>query len=188
MSSPHQRSSHALPHPQPLSRRLLPLLLLLLPPLSSAAPELASTWENARIWSVQPVCVPIPRNMSLCRGISYSQMRLPNLLQHESMSEVVQQSATWMSLLNLRCHPDTQLFLCSLYAPVCLESKILPCRSLCEKVKRGCAGRMAEYGYPWPDIVRCDKFAEDNDMCIKPQSDKKSAAGESRRECVIQLY
>ncbi|KAF0305931.1 Secreted frizzled-related protein 5 [Amphibalanus amphitrite] len=163
------------------------VLLVLIPLLAAAAPELAASWESVRNWSVQPVCVPIPQNMSLCRDIGYSQMRLPNLLQHESMAEVVQQSATWVSLLNLRCHPDTQLFLCSLYAPICLESEILPCRSLCQNVERGCAGRMAEYGYPWPDIVRCDKFAEDNDMCIKPQADRKATTVEEpkKAECEV---
>jgi hypothetical protein len=34
---------------------------------------------------------------------------------------VSQQSAAWVSLNNVKCHPDTQLFLCSLFSPVCLE-------------------------------------------------------------------
>lgn len=28
---------------------------------------------------------------------------------------------------------------------------------------------MAVYGYPWPEIVRCDQFPLDNDMCIMAQ-------------------
>ena len=65
--------------------------------------------------SSQPTCVDIPRNLSLCHGIRYSKMRLPNLLDHDSMAEVIQQAASWVPLLNVRCHPDTQLFLCSLF-------------------------------------------------------------------------
>ncbi|XP_037076841.1 secreted frizzled-related protein 5-like [Pollicipes pollicipes] len=151
-------------------------MLLLAPLLVAAAGAVASldSWETVRNWSVQPVCVPIPRNMSLCRDIGYTRLRLPNLLQHDSLSELVMQSATWTPLLNLRCDPDTKLFLCSLYAPICLERPIYPCRSLCQKVELGCGARMAEYGFPWPDIVRCDKFPVDNDMCIKAQSGKKS--------------
>lgn len=65
--------------------------------------------------SAQPTCVDIPRNLSLCYGIRYSKMRLPNLLDHDSMAEVIQQAASWVPLLNVRCHADTQLFLCSLF-------------------------------------------------------------------------
>ena len=61
-------------------------------------------------------------------------MRLPNLLDHDTMSEVSQQATSWLPLLNVRCHADSQLFLCSLFAPVCLERPIYPCRSLCNKV------------------------------------------------------
>merc|ERR1712002_445281 len=75
-------------------------------------------------------------------------MRLPNLLDHDTMSEVSQQAASWVPLWNVRCHLDTQLFLCSLFSPVCLDRAIYPCRSLCETVKRGCEGRMKTYGFP----------------------------------------
>lgn len=118
----------------------------------------------------KPTCVDIPENLTLCHGIGYTQMRLPNLLDHDSMSEVSQQAVSWVPLFNLKCHPDTQLFLCSLFSPVCLDRPIYPCRSLCEAVKRGCEGRMRTYGFPWPDMVRCDKFPYDNDMCITIQS------------------
>ena len=36
----------------------------------------------------QPRCVDIPSNMTLCRGIGYTSMRLPNLLEHDTMREV----------------------------------------------------------------------------------------------------
>nr|CAD7408110.1 unnamed protein product [Timema cristinae] len=118
----------------------------------------------------QPTCVDIPRNMSLCHGIGYHQMRLPNLLEHDTMAEVLQQAGSWVPLLNVRCHPDTQLFVCSLFSPVCLDRPIYPCRSLCDQVRQGCEGRMKTYGFPWPDMFRCDKFPLDNDMCIASQS------------------
>ena len=122
-------------------------------------------------WSVlardrEPMCVPIPSNLTLCRDIGYTKMRLPNLLDHDTMQEVSQQAASWVPLLNIKCHEDTQLFLCSLFAPVCLERTIYPCRSLCEKVQAGCKGTMANYGFPWPAMLDCDKFPLDNDMCI----------------------
>ncbi|XP_049807021.1 secreted frizzled-related protein 1-like [Schistocerca nitens] len=124
----------------------------------------------------QPICVDIPRNMSLCHGIGYLKMRLPNLLEHDTMAEVSQQAASWLPLLNVRCHPDTQLFLCSLFSPVCLDRAIYPCRSLCDKVRVGCEARMNAYGFPWPDMFRCDRFPVDNDMCITPQARDDAAA------------
>ncbi|CAL1290755.1 unnamed protein product [Larinioides sclopetarius] len=122
----------------------------------------------------QPSCVDIPENLTLCHGIGYTQMRLPNLLDHDTMAEVSQQSSSWVPLFNLKCHSDTQLFLCSLFSPVCLDRPIYPCRSLCEAVKNGCESRMRAYGFPWPDMVRCDKFPVDNDMCISVQANTNS--------------
>ena len=97
-------------------------------------------------------------------------MRLPNLVEHDTLHEVTQQSMSWIPLLNIKCHPDTQLFLCSLFSPVCLERPIYPCRSLCQAVRAGCEGRMQAYGFPWPPMLDCDKFPLDNDMCITSQS------------------
>uniref|UniRef100_A0A915IIJ8 FZ domain-containing protein n=1 Tax=Romanomermis culicivorax TaxID=13658 RepID=A0A915IIJ8_ROMCU len=114
-------------------------------------------------------CVSIPRNFSLCHGIDYDKMRLPNLLEHETLDEAVQQSTPWVSLLRLNCHTEAKLFLCSLFAPVCLERAIYPCRSLCETVKTGCEKRMQAYGFPWPDMLNCAKFPVTNDMCIQPR-------------------
>ena len=100
----------------------------------------------------------------------YTKMRLPNLVEHDTLHEVTQQSMSWIPLLNIKCHPDTQLFLCSLFSPVCLERPIYPCRSLCQSVRAGCEGRMQAYGFPWPAMLDCDKFPLDNDMCITSQS------------------
>lgn len=66
-------------------------------------------------------CFTIPPNMALCQNIGYDSMRMPNLLGHESPAEAVQQSASWLPLLARECHPDARIFLCSLFAPICLE-------------------------------------------------------------------
>lgn len=39
----------------------------------------------------------------------YTQMRLPNILEHETVSEAIHASKDWESLLRLNCHPDTQV-------------------------------------------------------------------------------
>lgn len=68
-------------------------------------------------------CIPIPRQLSVCHDVGYSEMRLPNLLGDSSLeSEVVPRSGDWRSLLQTRCHPQAQTFICSLIAPVCLDT------------------------------------------------------------------
>lgn len=121
-------------------------------------------WGNAGLR--QQKCIDIPSNMSLCKEIGYNKMRLPNLLDHDTVREVTQQASSWVPLLGIRCHPDTKLFLCSLFSPVCLDRPIWPCRTLCEAVKNGCETLMLKYGFPWPEMLRCDKFPPDNDLCI----------------------
>jgi hypothetical protein len=36
----------------------------------------------------KPICTTIPSNMSLCTNINYDQMKVPNLIGHESVEEV----------------------------------------------------------------------------------------------------
>lgn len=118
-------------------------------------------------------CVSIPTDMALCRGMNYTEMRLPNELGHNSIDEAKEQSNSWIPLANVRCHPDTRLFLCSLFAPICLGDSsappILPCRSLCQAVRSGCERKMMSYNFTWPDMLNCDRYPPDNDMCIEPQ-------------------
>lgn len=118
-------------------------------------------------------CKQIPANLLLCNDIEYADMRLPNLLGHETMNEVLQQASSWIPLVQKQCHPDTRKFLCSLFAPVCLDDldePIQPCRSLCEGVRSGCAPVMSAFGFPWPKMLDCDRFPLDNDLCIPPAS------------------
>nr|XP_056705957.1 secreted frizzled-related protein 5 [Euleptes europaea] len=129
----------------------------------------SDNFQHGRFYTKQPQCVDIPADLQLCHNVGYKRMRLPNLLDHESMPEVKQQASSWVPLLAKRCHSDTQVFLCSLFAPVCLDRPIYPCRSLCEVVRDSCAPVMESYGFPWPDMLSCNKFPFDNDLCIAVQ-------------------
>ncbi|WAR02935.1 SFRP1-like protein, partial [Mya arenaria] len=128
-------------------------------------------WYSMDVRAImQTQCVPIPEGLTLCRNVGYENMTLPNLLGHDTVGEVKKQAAPWTLLYNIGCHPNTDLFLCSLYAPVCLENKlasIFPCRSLCESVKSSCEARMNKYSFTWPEILKCDKFPGDDSLCIK---------------------
>ncbi|NWH66545.1 SFRP5 protein, partial [Geococcyx californianus] len=125
--------------------------------------------SHGRFYGREPQCLDIPSDMQLCRDVGYKRMRLPNLLEHESMAEAKQQASSWVPLLAKQCHTDTQLFLCSLFAPVCLERPVYPCRSLCEVVRDSCAPVMESYGFPWPEMLHCNKFPSDQELCIAVQ-------------------
>jgi hypothetical protein len=45
-----------------------------------------SDWDSSLYG--KPICTNIPINMSLCTNINYNQMRVPNLIGHESVEEV----------------------------------------------------------------------------------------------------
>ncbi|XP_004069556.1 secreted frizzled-related protein 5 [Oryzias latipes] len=114
-------------------------------------------------------CVAIPNQMKVCRGVGYSEMRLPNFLGHSNLEgEVVPHSEDWRPLLQTGCHPQAQAFLCSIIAPVCLDAFIQPCRSLCVAVRDSCAPVLACQGHLWPEALDCDRFPDEEDMCLTP--------------------
>uniref|UniRef100_A0A8C0EUN4 Secreted frizzled-related protein 1 n=1 Tax=Bubo bubo TaxID=30461 RepID=A0A8C0EUN4_BUBBB len=98
-------------------------------------------------------------------SVGYDKMVLPNLLDHETMAEVKHQASSWVPLLNKNCHMGTQVFLCSLFAPVCLDRPVYPCRWLCEAVRDSCEPVMQFFGFFWPEMLKCDQFPQD-DVCI----------------------
>ncbi|XP_013876271.1 sizzled [Austrofundulus limnaeus] len=113
-------------------------------------------------------CVTIPNQMRICKDVGYSEMRLPNFLGHSNLGEVVPHSEDWRSLLQTGCHPQAQTFLCSIIAPVCLDTFIQPCRSLCVAVRDSCAPVLACQGHLWPEAFDCDRFPTDEDICLSP--------------------
>ncbi|XP_071781753.1 secreted frizzled-related protein 2-like [Centroberyx gerrardi] len=134
--------------------------------------------------SVRSVCKPIPSTLSLCHGIGYRQMRIPNLLGHDSLREAQQQSAAWLPLVSKLCHRDTKKFLCSLFAPVCLPElagPVSPCRSLCEAVRDGCVPVMSAFGFPWPEMFNCTRFPRGTNLCIPATGELEARTREEVR-------
>ncbi|XP_009647240.1 secreted frizzled-related protein 1, partial [Egretta garzetta] len=118
-----------------------------------------------RFYAKPHQCVAIPADLRLCHSVGYDKMVLPNLLDHETMAEVKHQASSWVPLLNKNCHMGTQVFLCSLFAPVCLDRPVYPCRWLCEAVRDSCEPVMQFFGFFWPEMLKCDQFPQD-DVCI----------------------
>ena len=137
------------------------------------------------------MCVPIPMDLTLCHGIGYERMVLPNFLDHESLNEVRQQAASFVPMLRLECHQHTKEFLCSLFAPVCLTEVapnlglIPPCKSLCKSVERSCGPTMRMHDFDWPSMLNCSQFSS-REPCInfndEPPSDEISPTPQHSRK------
>lgn len=109
----------------------------------------------------------------MCRGIGYNVTSMPNELNHDTQEEAGLEVHQFWPLVEIKCSPDLLFFLCSMYAPICIEEYLQPlppCQSVCERAKAGCAPLMLSYGFSWPDKMACDKFPQHNDpenLCME---------------------
>ncbi|XP_023833691.1 frizzled-8-like [Salvelinus namaycush] len=112
-----------------------------------------SSCAAAKELQCQEISVP------LCKGIGYNYTYMPNQFNHDTQDEAGLEVHQFWPLVEIKCSPDLKFFLCSMYTPICLEDykkPLPPCRSVCERAKAGCAPLMRQYGFPWPDRMRCD--------------------------------
>ncbi|MEE6467163.1 hypothetical protein FKM82_007153 [Ascaphus truei] len=124
---------------------------------------LAASWlpgsqgAAAKDLSCQEITVP------LCKGIGYNYTYMPNQFNHDTQDEAGLEVHQFWPLVEIHCSPDLKFFLCSMYTPICLEDykkPLPPCRSVCERARAGCAPLMRQYGFAWPDRMRCDRLPE----------------------------
>ena len=133
--------------------------------------------ESSQAYPSRGHCHPVP---SFCRnltnGDSYTKMRLPNAFNNNHLNETVAAIRPWEPLVGLGCHAELKLFLCAIYAPICLEQKepsdfevtIKICRSFCSSVKTSCEPVMERHSHSWPrhDAFNCSHYV-DNGMCVQ---------------------
>ncbi|XP_023682428.1 frizzled-5 [Paramormyrops kingsleyae] len=105
------------------------------------------------------VCEPI--TVPMCKGIGYNLTYMPNQFNHDTQEEVGLEVHQFWPLVRIRCSPDMLFFLCSMYTPICLpdyKKPLPPCRSVCERAKRGCSPLMSQYGFEWPERMNCEQL------------------------------
>ncbi len=119
----------------------------------------------------------------MCRGIGYNLTYMPNQFNHDTQEEAGLEVHQFWPLVQINCSQDLQFFLCSMYAPICIKeyTKPLPaCRSVCERAKSGCAPLMRQYGFQWPERMRCDELPEYGDkdqLCMDFNTTAASKSG-----------
>ena len=97
----------------------------------------------------------------MCQNIGYNLTSMPNMFKHDSQEEAALEVHQFWPLVEIKCSPYLKFFICSLYAPMCqpnFQKEVPPCRSICKRAKRGCAPLMRQYGFSWPERMKCKLF------------------------------
>lgn len=113
--------------------------------------------------------------ISFCRDLPYNQTILPNLFDHQSQDIARNHLRIYEPLIKLKCSAYLQLFLCTLYAPICLNNKepIPPCKNLCLSAKNGCEKHLPS---DWNEKFNCSNFPlfDNQPLCIWKPDDYAS--------------
>lgn len=121
--------------------------------------------------------------ISLCKDVPYNQTVMPNLLGHTRQEEAGMEVHQFVPLVKSNCSPDLQLFLCSVYVPVCtiLDQPIPPCRHLCESA-RLCEELMKVYNFVWPENLDCAKFPVQgsDELCVAQNTSAATTVSPTR--------
>ncbi|XP_055338222.1 frizzled-5-like [Paramacrobiotus metropolitanus] len=100
----------------------------------------------------------------LCRShVPYNYTMMPNRFHHETQDEAGLEVHQFIPLVHTKCSPELAKFLCSMYAPICMENFHRPipvCRSVCLRTRAACEPVMAQYGFEWPERMQCEQFPE----------------------------
>lgn len=117
----------------------------------------------------EPIIIP------MCKDIAYNQTIFPNLMGNQNQDDAAGQIHNYQPLVKIKCSADIQLFLCSMFAPVCtiLEEPLKPCRDLCESAREGCERLMNKFGYDWPAAFDCSRFPNpESELCMHKNSSR----------------
>lgn len=130
--------------------------------------------QPVRAASKAIVCEPI--TVPMCKGIGYNLTYTPNQFNHDTQDEVGLEVHQFWPLVRIHCSPDLLFFLCSMYTPICIpdyRKPLPPCRSVCDRAKRGCSPLMSQYGFEWPERMSCEGLPELGDadrLCMDRNS------------------
>lgn len=133
------------------------------------------TAEASNPLSIPRDCKPF--SYSICKDVlPYNFTRLPNFLKHKTTTAVnnALDHNNYQTLITTNCSDDLVFFLCVLHFPICVQGitgPVLPCKSLCSKVRYECLPTIRSYNETWPKNIDCDNFPiYEKGVCIKKVS------------------
>lgn len=133
------------------------------------------------------MCEPI--DIPLCAGMPYNMTRMPNHLHHSTQENARLAIEPYGELVKQNCSADLLFFLCAMFAPICTphfqKEAIPPCRSVCERSRRGCEPLMNSYNFSWPEDLDCSELPEyDKGVCVSPEAIVSSMPTENNQVIV----
>lgn len=152
-------------------------LLVLLIAVTIMTQEVAPTDDIMRNTGSKLSCMPVEEEVPLCANLGYINTTFPNLRGHTTPEEANEELAHFLALIYTGCSNAIVHFLCSIYAPVCLQEYSTltypPCKHLCEYVRDGCAETLMQvFSYSWPPgpHLDCHNYdsVEENQLCFGP--------------------
>ncbi|KAJ8320821.1 hypothetical protein KUTeg_002408 [Tegillarca granosa] len=102
-----------------------------------------------------------PMRVKFCENLPYNETILPNALNENDQDQIALQLDTqYRPLVNIECSDQLIPLLCFVYVPVCtvMAKPIPPCRKICMQAKAGCEKIVNNFGFPWPDVLKCENF------------------------------
>ena len=122
-------------------------------------------------------CQPITA-VTMCIHINWKNTSFPNLREHQNQLEANKEAKLFQPLVAQACSNAIGIFICSIYAPVCITSPegdrtLKPCRELCMHVRSTCEPVMVANGFKWPKHFECNDFPSNTsrkleDVCLIP--------------------
>nr|XP_020473008.1 uncharacterized protein LOC109970049 isoform X2 [Monopterus albus] len=106
-------------------------------------------------------CKPV--TASFCQGVGYATTLHPSGVQGFNLKQIGQ-------IVETACSPEVATLMCRVVVPECSsedESRVKPCRSLCEKVKTDCESVLRAKRLLWPVRLQCGALPESN--CVQGQ-------------------
>ncbi|XP_041842719.1 atrial natriuretic peptide-converting enzyme-like [Melanotaenia boesemani] len=98
-----------------------------------------------------------------CEDQPYSETILPNILGHDTQVEAGLEIHQFYPFIEVECSRHLKPFLCSVYVPKCVSGRLQPpCRLLCELARSGCATLMNNFGFHWPESLKCEAFTTES--------------------------
>lgn len=104
-----------------------------------------------------------PLRLAYCKTIGYNITTYPNLLGHQTLSDVTKDIITFRELVDSECFRQAYDFVCRLLQPPCyyrdpMEPIVGPiCREYCLEFQKGCGSRIPER---FKSFFDCENFPE----------------------------